>query len=70
MSKVIAKLLGEEFILLESNEMVTILQTGSLFTSELHPQLQKPQSPPAWAAPFHPLSKHGVKFEGSKLRQI
>jgi len=56
--------------MLENNEMVTILQTGSLVTTELRPQLQKPQSPPAWAAPFHPLSKHGVKIEGSKLRQI
>jgi hypothetical protein len=35
MSKVLAKVLGYQFIMLEKNEMVTILHSGSLITSEI-----------------------------------
>jgi hypothetical protein len=35
MSKVLAKVLGEEFIMLENNEIVRLLQTGSLVIDEI-----------------------------------
>jgi hypothetical protein len=55
MSKVITKLLREEFIMQDNNEMVTVLQTGSLVTNGINALERNP------AADFFPAVNGLVK---------
>jgi hypothetical protein len=55
MSKVLPKLLREEFIMPENNEMVTMLQTASSVTSEITTLERNP------AADFFPAVNGLVK---------